>query len=127
MRLDHAGKNRVAENKAGQMRLPAHLARRGSENRATPPLGGDTITQRDLEVNKVPNPEPVLFPINDLAAKHTEALQAVFKPQEVPEGGPWCICSPGATLAAMKGAPVPCSELPWKCPFASAIASTPTS
>lgn len=78
------------------------------------------------EVNKVQHPVPVLFPELELQAKHTEALQAIFKGESIPEGGPFCVCAPKAALAALNGVPVPCSELPWYCPFGFPKESTPT-
>lgn len=63
------------------------------------------------------HPEPVLFPFEDFQLKHTQAIEALFKGREMPEGGPFCVCAPRAALAAIHGAPVTCNELPWDCPF----------
>lgn len=71
-------------------------------------------------------PLPVLFPLEDKPYAHTEALQAIFAGKEIPEGGPFCVCSPKAILTALRGFPVACDDLPWSCPFGLAERCAPT-
>lgn len=92
-----------------------------------PPLGDVTVTEHDPEVNKMPHPEPVLFAVLDQNSARYEALQAIFSGNPIPEGGPFCVCAPRAIVSALHGVPVPCGDLPWKCPFPCEIESTPTS
>ena len=78
----------------------------------------DTIHQLGMEVNKVESPQTVLFPDYEPQTSHRNDLQAVLTGLPIPEGGPFCICSPQAVLAVRHGAGVQCAELPWSCPYA---------
>lgn len=86
-----------------------------------------TVIQLALEVKKVSHPNPVLFDCTPIHRGHRETVELLCKPEGAPEGGPWCVCSPQAISALKHKVPIACADLPWKCPFASEITSTPTS
>lgn len=69
--------------------------------------------------------EPVLFPTEPLRTGHRHTVELLCKPSTPPEGGPWCVCAAAAIRALQAGAPAPCDDMPWRCPFTSQNKSTP--
>jgi hypothetical protein len=118
--------NTCSSKQSAQLRNDSKLGGRALEARLSSPKDVSTLTEHDSEVNKVSNPNSVLFDCSPIRSEHSKTVELLFKPLPVPQGGPWCVCSLKAMTALKKGVPVPCAELPWKCPFASEIAGTPT-
>ena len=71
-------------------------------------------------------PQRVLFPVQRTHYDHGETVRMLLDGKPIPEGGPFCICSPKAICALKAGAPVPCADLPWKCPFNQPQPETPS-
>ena len=74
----------------------------------------------------MPTLDSVLFDARPIRTEHAKTVEMLFKPLEVPEGGPWCVCSLKAICALKSGNPESCSDMPWHCPFASRSRCTPT-
>ena len=68
----------------------------------------------------------VLFSTQHTHYNHTETVRSLLEGKPIPDGGPFCICSPKAICALKEGTPVECKSMPWKCPLAAEIESTPT-